>query len=373
VTFHSDDWGLVGIRDRASYEGLRSAGLSLSSDPLDHHSCETAEDVRALCDVLSAHRDSAGNPPVFVCSFVLANVDFPRVLDSDFQELHLKPLHEGLPRPWVRDGLVDTYREAVRQGHVFPALHGVTHFCHPAVRKILAEHSPRGEMLRALYRLGTPVLYQHTPWVGFEFRDTGDVLPGGWLSYAAQLEAVARGVELFRAMFAMSPRSACAPGYHATDLTALAWARAGLRIIHHGPGISAPPFLGRHGLLHLYRNISFESAWETDDTLMARAQRASLQMAQAGEPLVVFGHSVNFHSALQNYRHATLERLDRFLTFLEQTFDDLLYVHDGDLWDLARTGRYYRAGQEVRVEVVRRWTVRGRVRSARDLRNVVSP
>jgi hypothetical protein len=346
--FHSDDWGLVGIRDHESFKRLRHAGLPLGTDPLDYHSCETAADLAALYEVLSSHRDSVGNPPIFVCAFVLANVEFSRVVAGGFRRLDLKPLHEGLPTPWASDDLVDAYRRGVASALIYPALHGVTHFCRPAVEKLVTDPGTRGDLLRLLFREGTPVAYPHTPWVGFEFKDDGDVLPAAWLPPSMQEQAVAEGVELFQAMFGRRPLSACAPGYQANPATFRAYGRAGIHVVHNGPGVSAPASVGRHGLLHLFRNVAFEPAWRADADTVDRAVQAGQHCVEVGKPIVIYTHSTNYHSSVCNYRERTLEQLDRLLSRLEDTFDDLLYVHDGNLWDLARTGEFYRDGKACR-------------------------
>ena len=265
VIFQSDDWGLAGIADKAGFDQLmKDHGLNHGESHLDYYSLETAADLGALYEVLGSHRDSSGHHPILGCNFVLANVDFPRVLAHGFEQLFLKPLHAGLPRPWERPGLLEAYREGVRRQFLYPGLHGVTHFCAAGVKRFLREHSPRGDLLRNLFEIGTPLSYQVTPWVGFEFRDKET----GWLSFAEQRKAVVRGAELFRRTFGRQPVSACAPGYRANAATFRAWSQAGIKVAQHGPGLKAPPFFGRHGLLHLHRQVAFEPA--TDPGLFYR-------------------------------------------------------------------------------------------------------
>ncbi len=69
VLFHSDDWGLVGIRDQEGFDRLCSRGLDLGNEPYDFYSLETAEDLHRLYEVLRQHRDSVGRPPCFVLQF----------------------------------------------------------------------------------------------------------------------------------------------------------------------------------------------------------------------------------------------------------------------------------------------------------------
>ena len=348
VILQSDDWGLAGIADKAGFDRLmKDRALNPAASHLDYYSLETAADLGALYEVLSSHRDSSGHHPILGGNFVLANVDFPKVIAHGFEQLFLKPLHAGLPRPWERPGLLEAYREGVRGQFLYPGLHGVTHFCAAGVKRLLREDSNRGGLLRNLFEIGTPLAYQVTPWAGFEYRDEET----GWLSFSEQRQAVVRGAELFRRTFGRQPLSACAPGYRANAATFRAWGQAGIKVAQHGPGLKAPPFIGRHGLLHLHRQVSFEPAINPEYFTVERAFNEAQRCVAAGQPVIVCIHSVNFHSTLRNFRDLTLERLDQLLRRLERAYGDLLYVHDEDLWNLARTACFSRNGNPVSVKV----------------------
>lgn len=351
IIFQSDDWGLAGIADKAGFDRLvRDHGLSPKASHLNYYSLETAADLGAIYGVLGAHRDSSGHHPILGCNFILANVDFPKVLAHSFEQLFLKPLHDGLPRPWERPGLLEAYREGVRRQYLYPGLHGVTHFCADRVKRLLREPSLRGNLLRNLFEIGTPLAYQVTPWVGFEFRDEET----GWLSFAEQQKAVVHAVELFRSTFGRQPLSACAPGYRANAATFRAWREAGIKVAQHGPGLKAPPFFGRHGLLHLHRQVSFEPAINPEYFTVERAFQDARRCVKAGQPVIICAHSVNFHSTLHNFRELTLERLDQLLRRLEHTFGDLLYLHDENLWEIAQKSQISRNGKTIAIEVTRK-------------------
>jgi hypothetical protein len=59
-----------------------------------------------------------------------------------------------------------------------------------------------------------------------------------------------------------------------------------------------------------------------------------------GAPAIISVHSINFHSSLKDFRGPTLKILDLFLTALEAKYPDLLYVHDGDLYEIVTCGRF---------------------------------
>ena len=355
VLFHSDDWGLAGIRDRQGFEELKGAGLDLGERPYDFYSLETAEDLRALYDVLRRHRDSAGRPPCMVFNFVLSNVDFLRVMESGFRRLPMVSLDGGLPGNWRRPGLLAAYEEGIREGFLYPALHGVTHFCQRAAKRVMGGGDERASLLRRLHRAHTPMIPGRTPWLGFEYRDEPSAGGDGWLDFSEQRNLIQEGKNLFQRTFGKAPLSACAPGYRANKDTLRGWAEAGIRVVQEGPGFARAPYFDSHGLLHLCRNIPFEPALDAKGSIEGKILKKAEEAFQEGWPAVLCMHSINFHSTLKNHRDMTLEKLDRFLTLLESRFGDLLYLHDLDLWQILHEGRFCREGKEVEIPLRNRW------------------
>jgi hypothetical protein len=58
-----------------------------------------------------------------------------------------------------------------------------------------------------------------------------------------------------------------------------------------------------------------------------------------GIPAIVSVHAINFHSTLKDFRSATLQTLDLFLSALERKHPNLLYVHDADVYDIVTRGK----------------------------------
>jgi len=353
VLLQSDDWGRAGLRDQEGLEQLRSAGLVLGERPYDLYTLETAEDVAALSDVLKRHRDSSGHHPCVQMNFILANLDFAQMSADDFRRIHVLPLVEGLPRGWSRPGLIEAYREGIADGVFYPALHGTTHFCRSAVERNLAKGGDRAELLRTLWRAGTPYIHWRMPWIGYEYWDPEKPEGGGSLPAETQLELIDQAVGAFASLFSTLPHSACAPGYRANDDTHRAWAQHGVSVAQNGPGRLVPPHFDRHGVLHLSRTVEFEPAVNATFSVDACLGQAEACFDQ-GMPAIVSVHSINFHSTVRDLRSRTLQFLGEFLSALESKHADLLYLHDENLHELVNKGCYKSAGGTVQVNVTKR-------------------
>jgi hypothetical protein len=349
VLLQSDDWGRVGVRDALGREELRAAGLNLGERPYDLYSLETAEDVGALAETLGAAKDSVGRPACLGMNFLMANVDFAASAASEFREIALKPLAEGLPGRWSRPGLFEAYRRGIEAEVFSPALHGLTHFCQLAVRQALSHHE-RGELLRTLWRSETPYIHWRMPWVGYEYWDPEKAVAERFISEEEQERWIVLGAKFFRRLFGRAAISACAPGYRADPATFRCWKAHEIRIAQNGPGALRAPCFDEHGLLHTYRSLDFEPALEPELRWEDCFQRAESWLVQ-GLPLIVSVHSINFHSTLAPFRQKTLPLLEALLGALKKRFPDLLYVNDGQLLEIVETGGYRGASGTIPVAV----------------------
>jgi hypothetical protein len=352
VLIQSDDWGRVGVRDREGWEQLRAGGVSLGERPSDFYSLETADDVAAIIEVLRRHRDSTGRAACLVANFICANVDFRGTEETGFRKLILRPIGNGLPESWKRPGLVEAYRAAISERVMLPALHGMTHFCRPAVERFLGDSGENGELLRSFFRAGTPYIHWRMPWVGYEYLDPES--KEQFLAAELQSEIISQAADAFSRFFGTRARSACAPGYRRNEETIKAWASCGVKVVQNGPGTLLPPHFQDDVVLHLYRNVQFEPALDPMGYSAEACVRQAVRCFERGIPAVVSVHSINFHSSLKNFRDETALRLDQFLSALDRQSPSLLYVHDHDVLALVTHGRYETGGGTVSVRVRKR-------------------
>ncbi len=359
LLLQSDDWGRVGVADEEGLERLRSAGLSLGERPYDLYSLETAADLSALHDVLIKHKDASGRSASIGMNFIVHNLNFAPMETEDFRRIYLLPLSDGLPRGWQRPGLLAAYREGTADGVFRPALHGSTHFCREAVESIMAEPTERAELLRTLWRAGTPYIYWRMPWVGYEYWNP-NVKGDHFLKLKAQSELIGASVGAFAKLFSTLPRSACAPGYRADANTHALWAQFGIRVAQNGPGTFTPPRFEPDEFLHCYRTVEFEPAVNPAFSLENCVTRAE-SCFQRGIPAIVSMHSINLHSSIKDFRSGTLRALDKFLTTLTAKHDNLLYLHDDDLYQLVQQGKYETPGGTMGLKVTKKKFWRARV------------
>jgi hypothetical protein len=278
----------------------------------------------------------------------MANVDFKRGPASSEKEIPLFPLSDGLPGQWRRPNLFDAYRQGIDDGVFYPALHGLTHFCAAAVRRELDAGGERAELIRKMWSAQTPYIYWRMPWISYEYWDCEMAPDRRFLALNAQRSAISLASEIYRTFFAAAPFSACAPGYRANADTRAAWFGSGIRVCQNGPARKAPHFDER-GMLHTYRTVEMEPALAQVD--LKRLVEDVGECFNRGLPAVISIHSINFHSTLRDFRAPTLALLNEFLTTLKKKWPRMLYVNDGDLFQIASEGSYSAQGTRVNVAV----------------------
>ena len=350
VALHSDDWGRVGVRDRAGFDLLRSRGLRLGERPYDLYTLETADDVAAVAELLRRHHDASGRSPCLMLHACTANLDFPRMRAEGFRRSILLPLSAGLPGSWSRPGLFDAYRAGIQERVFQPALHGSTHFCEDAAAKALEKGGSHAELLKTLWDAETPYIFWRMPWIGYEYWNPE--YRSGFVAAHRQRELVRRACQQFSEMFGTRPISACAPGYRANLDTHREWAQAGIRVAVSGTGEGLKaPHLDQFGVLHLYRNVDFEPSEHEVD--IAKYMELAALCFERGLPLVISIHSINFHSTLKDFRSSSVSALDRLLAALEARYPELLYVSDEDIYQAATAGVLADGSNKIKVSVTR--------------------
>ncbi|HEY2956155.1 MAG TPA: polysaccharide deacetylase family protein [Candidatus Eisenbacteria bacterium] len=203
VVLESDDWGLCAwVPDDEAWKALERTPAFRSPAGLRYgrSTLEGAADVKALAEVLEAHRGADGFAPVWQANTVMANPDYRRLAASGFDGgLPLVELPDT-PARWSRPGLWDEVARACEAGLWWIELHGLHHLPESAwlaalargdgdARRALVEESP---VCRAVEASGE---YDPT-----EPKET-------------RRRSLERAIARFRALVGRAPRSFCPPDY----------------------------------------------------------------------------------------------------------------------------------------------------------------
>lgn len=128
VVIESDDWGSVRTKSKAAYYKMLEGGLELDrSNFTKYDTLESNSDVEAFFQVLRNHKDSTGRHPVFTPMCVVANPDFKKVKESDFNAYYYEPFTETCKKYPEHDRVHDLWLKGIKERLFVPQLHGREH------------------------------------------------------------------------------------------------------------------------------------------------------------------------------------------------------------------------------------------------------
>lgn len=321
VVLESDDWGLCawspdvqGWRALADQPVFRSPGGRRYAGS----TLESAEDVRAMGDLLGSFRGGDGFPPVWQANMILAAPDYTKLTPPQFDVTSL-PLHEfpNTPSRWSRPRLWEQVTLARMSGVWWPELHGLHHLPERAWLTALRRGVP--DARRAL---------EHQSPICTGVDESGEYHP----SEPPQVRTrnLETAVAAFRRLFGRLPDSICPPDYRWDEQLERDAERLGVTTIqgkgeqlgHSFPRIRRRLLRYRwphvHGArFYLPLRIAFEPHGQTGPSRVGAeaVHRAARESWQRAQPAVISTHRVNYvhldPAAAENGRAALRDLLKR--------------------------------------------------------------
>jgi hypothetical protein len=130
IVIESDDWGGIRMPSKATFNSLINAGLTLESGDSarynNNDSLATADDFAALFETLEKFKDSKERNPVFTAVSIVANPDFEKIKENNFQEYFYEPFPETLKR-YNRESAIKMWQEGIQSKLFVPEFHGREH------------------------------------------------------------------------------------------------------------------------------------------------------------------------------------------------------------------------------------------------------
>lgn len=127
ILFLSDDWGSVRIKSKIDQAALIEKGLKIESRFDQFDALETNEDLELLFEVLTKYKDYKGNHPCITAVTNVANPDFKKIKDDNFQNYHYETIEETYNRYPKSDKVLKLALEGIQNKIFIPQSHGREH------------------------------------------------------------------------------------------------------------------------------------------------------------------------------------------------------------------------------------------------------
>lgn len=128
VVFESDDWGSIRIKNKEAYLKMIDSGLELDKSNFTmYDALESNTDLEMLFEVLRNHKDSTGRYAVFTPMCVVANPDFKKIKESNFEDYYYELFNETCNRYSDHDKVYSLWLLGIKERLFVPQLHGREH------------------------------------------------------------------------------------------------------------------------------------------------------------------------------------------------------------------------------------------------------
>ena len=338
VAFAVDDYGNVRVNGPAAAKKCLDAGFLAKSRFDAYDTLETKEDLEALFEILSRHRDARGHAAIFTPYAVSGNLDLERFVKGNGEEVQVEPLSETFERhsaefPKVFGGAWDLWQQGLKERLLRPQFHGGEHFNRLELQRLWKNEASalhqiletgsfaflKGSMHRGIY-------------AAFEYNELQEI--------ESHLDGLKEGVQRFESAFGYSPVNFTPPNYsyHQSHLKELA--SLGVRYIdtamwrkeHLGGGKYRQKwhYQGQDlvaGTKAIIRNAVFEPEPNDGiDWVQGVLKQAEIAFFW-NKPLLISTHRVNFCGWMnEKNRSQSLEQLDQLLLALRKRWPELWFV-----------------------------------------------
>ncbi|GAB1405518.1 hypothetical protein MASR1M74_26990 [Lentimicrobium sp.] len=347
VVFESDDWGSIRMSGKESFKALVKAGIPIEKNPYNRFDgLESNDDLALLFDVLTSFKDFKGNHPVFTGVNVVANPDFKRIREADYEHYFYESFHETLKRYPAHDRVPELWKEGVEKRLFIPQFHG-------------REHLNVQQWMRDL-RSGnehTLLGFEHQLWGIYSPLIKSDYQAAFDLEFASDLQylhpVISEGIDLFVKLHGYKPRFfvptngpfnlALEQTLHSKGISYIMLDKLQKEPLGDGKYKTHLRYLGKRnklGQIYLSRNAGFEPAQFPNQDNVNTCLK-SIEMAfRLHKPVTISTHRVNYIGWLHpENRENTLHQLKILLAQIIQRWPEVEFLTSDELGDLIESGK----------------------------------
>lgn len=343
VVFESDDWGNIQMPNRKVYEKSLAGGIRVDKCPYCRYdTLASVNDFEVLYEVLRNHKGAKGNHPVITANTIVANPDFQKIKESNYEQYHFEVFTDTLKEYPNRS--FDLWQQGMDEKLFHPQLHG-------------REHVNVCRWLSALQRGSKELRYAFdNAYYGLTKKASSE----GNINFVSPLdyddehgrqmaaESVNQASDIFLDIFGYRSKSFIGPSYYWDDDIEKILAKKGTQYLQ-GKNFQKTTTNGRiyhytgqindNRQIYLTRNVEFEPVVpmnESKDWVSETLAEIALAF-KLKKPAIISSHRVNFiGSIVEVNRTNNLKLLDNLLGEMLSRWPDIEFMHSAQLGDLIK-------------------------------------
>jgi hypothetical protein len=309
IVIESDDWGSLRMPSLEVYNKLQSLGLDVNSGDSrrynENDTLENEEDLKNLFNVLTSFKDCKGNYPIFTPVCVVANPDFKKIKENNFDKYYWEPFTTTLDR-YNRTNTFDLWKEGIRKKIFLPEFHGREHLNVALWMRALQNNDKEthlafeNEVWGYVNNNQYGIMYQ----AAFDLENPNDL--------NIQRDVISSGLDIFEQLFGYKARYFVPPnGPFNNSLEEIAFqkgidyifaSKIQNEVLGYGQTKKRFYWLGKknnHGQMYMSRNCFYEPSQEGKDWV-ASCLKDIERAFRWKKPAVISTHRVNFIGGLNS-------------------------------------------------------------------------
>jgi hypothetical protein len=340
IVIESDDWGSIRMPSKVVYNSLLKAGIPVDNSVYDKYdSLASKEDMSLLFELLSKFKDKNNNSAIITANTLVANPDFKKIKESDFQEYFYELLPETLRKN--TDNNIELWYDGIRNKVFYPQFHGREHLNVHRWLKYL--RCGLKELLLAFQHetFSIGIIRNYPLFVAELDTDEED-------DYSRHLSILNDGYYIFNNIFKYKAKSFIAPNYIWNDKHEKMLSDLGINYIQ-GSLIQLAPsnnkkykkyyhYTGQNSKLnqtYLVRNCIFEPSSNPNKDWVDSCLREINIAYNYRKPAIICSHRVNFIGAIDNKnRDKNLKLIQELLKKIITKWPDVEFITSEQLGDL---------------------------------------
>lgn len=208
LVIECDDWGGIRMPSKKTYTELLRAGIPVDRSRFDKYdTLADKNDLELLFEVLLSVKDANGNGAAMTPVINVANPDFRKIKDSEFEHYYYEPFTDTLIRHGRHSDTFLLWKKGIENGIFVPEFHGREHISVQYWLQKLREGNKK-------LRLAFDHEYVNVP-IGGLHKSVQDFRPGFFIGAPDHIDflkdSITEGVKLFSKILDYHPCS-FAPG-----------------------------------------------------------------------------------------------------------------------------------------------------------------
>lgn len=328
VVFESDDWGSIRMPSIRAYENLLHKGIKVDQSLYDRlDTLEHKADLSNLLEVLAGVRDMHGRPALFTLNTVLANPDFEKIKEDNYQRYHYELFFDSYQRYYGED-LMPLWKDGILSGLIRPQFHAREHINTSLWMKDLSAGHPETRIAFEAGFFGlktvTSSACQKHYLAAYWSENPMDMLQKSLI--------IKDGLDLFKSTFGYNSSSLIACNYIWPVEMEVEFERYGIRYLQGQRAQMAPQMVNGacrslyrrtgqdnpHGQYYLVRNCLFEPYSDRQKDWVSSCLQEISNSFFWNTPAILSTHRINYVSNLN------IENRDNNLNLLKELLFEIL-------------------------------------------------